>query len=118
MAAAAAAPLVGDLRMSVIPAIAPSLLPDLLPRLRKERPSLKLFLREEPSAQACESLHHGMVDCVLLALPYACGDVEAENLFDDALFVAFPGDQAEDLPAMVTADQLEDRKSTRLNSSH
>src|SRR3546814_1087637 len=82
----------------------------------KERPSLKLFLREEPSAQACESLHHGMVDCVLLALPYACGDVEAENLFDDALFVAFPGDQAEDLPAMVTADQ--DRKSTRLNSSH
>src|SRR3546814_4523283 len=68
MAAAAAAPLVGELRMSVIPTIAPFLLPGLLPRLRKERPSLKLFLREEPSAQACESLHHGMVDCVLLAL--------------------------------------------------
>src|SRR3546814_5789313 len=44
MAAAAAAPLVGELRMSVIPTIAPFLLPDLLPRLRKERPSLKLFL--------------------------------------------------------------------------
>src|SRR3546814_20271266 len=91
--------------MSVIPTIAPFLLPGLLPRLRKERPSLKLFLREEPSAQACESLHHGMVDCVLLALPYACGDVEAENLFDEALFVAFPGDPAQDPPAMVTADQ-------------
>src|SRR3546814_5929583 len=57
MAAAAAAPLVGELRMSVIPTIAPFLLPGLLPRLRKTRPSLKLFLREEPSAQACESLH-------------------------------------------------------------
>src|SRR3546814_15630628 len=72
-AAAAAAPLVGELRMSVIPTIAPFLLPGLLPRLRKERPSLKLFLREEPSAQACESLHHGTVDCVLLALPYEIG---------------------------------------------
>ena len=55
MAAAAAAPLVGELRMSVIPTIAPFLLPGLLPRLRKERPSLKLFLREEPSGAACES---------------------------------------------------------------
>src|SRR3546814_14265551 len=60
MAAAAAAPLVGDLRMSVIPTIAPFLLPGLLPLLRKERPSPKLFLREEPSAQACESLPHAM----------------------------------------------------------
>src|SRR3546814_9596934 len=118
MAAAAAAPLVGELRMSVIPTIAPFLLPGLLPRLRKERPSLKLFLREEPSAQACESLHHGMVDCVLLALPYACGDVEAENLFDDALFVAFPGDQAEDLPAMVTADQLDPSQLLMLEDGH
>src|SRR3546814_81229 len=112
------APLVGELRMSVIPTIAPFLLPGLLPRLRKERPSLKLFLREEPSAQACESLHHGMVDCVLLALPYACGDVEAENLFDDALFVAFPGDQAEDLPAMVTADQLDPSQLLMLEDGH
>src|SRR3546814_6064415 len=39
MAAAAAAPLVGELRMSVIPTNAPFLLPGLLPRLRKERPS-------------------------------------------------------------------------------
>ena len=27
--------------------------------------------------------------------------------FDDALFVAFPGEQAEDLPAMVSADQID-----------
>ena len=118
MAAAAAAPLVGELRMSVIPTIAPFLLPGLLPRLRKERPSLKLFLREEPSAQACESLHHGAVDCVLLALPYACGDVESEPLFDDALFVAFPGDQADDLPATVGADQIDPAQMLMLEDGH
>ena len=90
----------------------------MLRLLRKERPALKLFLREEPSAQACESLHHGTVDCVLLALPYACGDVESEELFDDALFVAFPGDQSEDLPAMVSADQLDPAQMLMLEDGH
>jgi LysR family hydrogen peroxide-inducible transcriptional activator len=76
--------------MSVIPTIAPFLLPRILPRLRKERPQLRLFLREEPSAAAIESLHHGRADCVLLALPFPTGEVEAEHLFNDRLYVAFP----------------------------
>ena len=67
-------PLSGEMRMSVIPTIAPFLLPRMLPRLRRERPSLKLYLREETSAQAIESLHHGGADCVLLALPFPKGD--------------------------------------------
>src|SRR5687768_3559239 len=49
IAQAAGKPLTGDLRMSVIPTIAPFLLPRLLPRLRKEKPELKLYLREETS---------------------------------------------------------------------
>src|ERR1044072_3915432 len=89
MARAAGRPLSGEMRMSVIPTIAPFLLPRILPKLRRDYPDLKLYLREETSGQACESLHNGRVDCVLLALPYACGDVEAAALFDDRLFVAF-----------------------------
>ena len=58
-------PLSGELRMSVIPTIAPFLLPRILPRLRRDRPQLKLFLREEPSAAAIESLHHVLADCNL-----------------------------------------------------
>src|SRR5690606_22145725 len=83
-------PLAGELRMSVIPTIAPFMLPSILPRLRRERPQLKLFLREETSGDAIESLHHGRADCVLLALPFATGDVEVEHICDDALLVAFP----------------------------
>ena len=45
--------------------------------LRKQWPSLKLYLREETSQAACEALHRGQLDCVLLALPFACGEVEA-----------------------------------------
>jgi LysR family hydrogen peroxide-inducible transcriptional activator len=94
MARAEGQPLHGDLRMGVIPTIAPFLLPAMLPRLRREWPKLKLYLREEPSQAACEALQRGQLDCVLLALPYGCGEVDSAVLFDDPLFVAFPRGEA------------------------
>src|SRR5687767_7776444 len=94
MARAEGLPLTGELRMGVIPTIAPFLLPAILPRLRARWPDLKLFLREETSQAACDALHRGQLDCVLLAMPYSCGDVDAAMLFDDRLFVAFPRGEA------------------------
>ena len=94
MARAEGQPLHGELRMGVIPTIAPFLLPAMLPRLRSEWPDLKLYLREETSGAACEALHRGQLDCVLLALPFACGEVDSASLFDDPLYVAFPPGEA------------------------
>jgi len=94
LARAEGQPLTGELRMGVIPTIAPFLLPAMLPRLRREWPSLKLFLREETSQAACDALHRGQLDCVLLAMPYACGEVDRAELFDDPLYVAFPKGEA------------------------
>ena len=102
-------PLHGELRMGVIPTIAPFLLPAMLPRLRGEWPSLKLYLREEASQAACEALHRGQLDCVLLALPYACGEVDFAALFDDPLFVAFPRGEAPSGDTVDVAAIDEDR---------
>jgi len=111
-------PLAGELRMSVIPTIAPFLLPRILPRLRHERPALKLFLREEPSAAAIESLHHGRADCVLLALPFPTGEVEAEHLFDDPLLVAFPKDDPRDPPASIDPASIDENRLLLLEDGH
>ena len=118
LARAAGRPLTGEMRMSVIPTIAPFLLPQILPQLRREYPDLKLFLREEPSGSACEALHAGRTDCVLLALPYACGEVEVEPLFSDRLFVAFPA--AETLPGSgpVMADDIDETRLLLLEDGH
>src|SRR5215217_1527233 len=94
MAGAEGKPLHGELRMGVIPTIAPFLLPAMLPQLRAEWPDLKIFLREEASQAACDALQRGQLDCVLLALPYGCGDVASVELFDDPLLVAFPRGEA------------------------
>jgi LysR family hydrogen peroxide-inducible transcriptional activator len=100
-------PLAGELRMSVIPTIAPFMLPRILPRLRRERPALKLFLREETTGNALESLSHGRADCVLMALPYVTGEVECEHIADDRLFVAFPRDDPRDPPAEIPPAMIE-----------
>ena len=109
LARAAGRPLSGEMRMSVIPTIAPFLLPRVLPRLRRDYPDLKLFLREEPSGPACEGLHNGRTDCVLLALPYACGEVAAAPLFEDRLFVAAPEGEPPAAPVVRPAEIDETR---------
>jgi LysR family hydrogen peroxide-inducible transcriptional activator len=104
--------------MSVIPTIAPFLLPRILPRLRKERPNLKLFLREETSDHAVESLHHGRADCVLLALPFATGEVEMAHIADDRLFVALPKDDPRDPPAVFSPEMIDEGRLLLLEDGH
>lgn len=118
MVQSARQPLSGELRMSVIPTIAPFLLPRMLPRLRRERPQLKLFLREETSQAAMESLHHGRCDCVLLALPYPTGEVEKEIIELDALYVAFPKNDPRDPPAEITPDLIDEHRLLLLEDGH
>ena len=117
MARADGQPLHGELRMGVIPTIAPFLLPAMLPRLRGEWPSLKLYLREETSQAACEALHRGQLDCVLLALPYPCGEVDSAALFDDRLFVAFPDGEAP-LGPSVDVEAIDENRMLLLEDGH
>src|SRR5881398_2773176 len=117
LARAEGQPLHGELRMGVIPTIAPFLLPAMLPKLRTEWPDLKLYLREETSHAACEALHRGQLDCVLLALPFACGDVDFAALFDDRLFVAFPQGEAP-RDETVAVDAIDEKRMLLLEDGH
>ena len=117
LARAAGKPLAGDLRMGVIPTIAPFLLPRLLPRLRADWPDLKLYLREETTGAACDGLARGRLDCVLLALPYRCGDVETIDLFEDKLLLAMPESEADGAPMIAPAD-IDEHRLLLLEDGH
>ena len=117
MAQAEGQPLRGELRMGVIPTIAPFLLPAMLPRLRSEWPDLKLYLREETSSAACEALHRGQLDCVLLALPFNCGEIDSTLLFDDPLYVAFPPGEAPS-GGLVDAAKIDENRLLLLEDGH
>ena len=118
MARAAGRPLSGEMRMSVIPTLAPFMLPRILPRLRRDYPDLKLFLREEPSGPACEGLQNGRTDCVLLALPYACGEITVAPLFDDRLFVAFQTGEDGTTPPTIAAADIDETQLLLLEDGH
>ena len=115
---AAGKPLVGTLRMSVIPTLAPFMLPRILPRLKRERPDLKLMLREETTQDAIESLNHGRADCALLALPFDIGDAAYAHISDDRLFVAFPKDDPRDPPATIPPEMIDQGRLLLLEDGH
>src|SRR4051812_13911427 len=117
MARAEGKPLHGELRLGVIPTIALFLLPAMLPRLRSEWPDLKLYLREETSTAACEALHRGQLDCVLLALPFNCGEIDSALLFDDPLYVAFPPGEAPSARS-VDAASIDENRLLLLEDGH
>ena len=118
LARAAGKPLSGELRMGVIPTIAPFLLPGLLPGLRRDWPDLKLYLREDTSQAAVDALHRGRLDCVLLALPFPCGEVETAHLFDDRLFVAYPPGEGPGPPVEVPPSAIDENRLLLLEDGH
>ncbi|RST30853.1 LysR family transcriptional regulator [Sphingomonas ginkgonis] len=117
LAQAESQPLTGTLHMGVIPTIAPFMLPVLLPRLRRQWPELKLHLREETSQAACDALHRGQLDCVLLAMPYSCGDVDRADLFDDDLLLAYPEGEAPAQP-QIAAGAIDPERLLLLEDGH
>jgi LysR family transcriptional regulator, hydrogen peroxide-inducible genes activator len=118
LAKAAGTPLSGDLRLGVIPTIAPFFLPRILPKLRDKYPELKLYLREEMSHTACDALQRGTLDCILLAQPYSCGDVDSAILFDDPIYAAFHKSDIPGPPDSVLPFQIENEKLLLLEDGH
>ena len=117
IARAASEPLTGELRFAVIPTIAPFLLAQIVPRVRTDWPALTFFVREMTSPVACEALQRGQVDCVLLALPFACGDVEEAVIATDRLLLAT---STIDAPAKtpVAADAIDMDRLLLLEDGH
>nr|HEX4313076.1 hydrogen peroxide-inducible genes activator [Kofleriaceae bacterium] len=82
-------PLVGPLRLGVIPTVAPYWLPALLPRVRARFPRLELVLREDQTARLLAQLAGGQLDAALLALPVP-GDFTAATIAHEAFVLAAP----------------------------
>ena len=111
MVKGAGAPLVGDLRMGVIPTIGPFLLPRVLPGLRDAYPGLWLYLREEQTEPLLRQLADGGLELVLMALPYKRAKMETFEFADDPFLAVFPrghamGEYETMTPARLDRDAL------------
>jgi LysR family hydrogen peroxide-inducible transcriptional activator len=84
-------PLVGSLRLGVIPTVAPYWLPALLPTVRTKFPKLELVLREEQTSRLLAQLTAGQLDVAMLAMPVP-GDVTTAPIARENFVLAAPRD--------------------------
>jgi len=118
IAQASGSPLVGELRMSVIPTIAPFLLPRALPALRTRFPKLKLYLREDLTGRLIAALKTGALDAALIALPYDMTGLDWAEVEEDELLAAFPANHPMTADARVSPERLQDEDMILLEDGH
>jgi LysR family hydrogen peroxide-inducible transcriptional activator len=82
-------PLVGSLRMGVIPTVAPYWLPALLPEVHRRFPKLELILREEQTSRLLALLSAGQLEIALLAIPVP-GDFTTAPVAREGFVAAAP----------------------------
>ncbi|SEG34278.1 LysR family transcriptional regulator, hydrogen peroxide-inducible genes activator [Thermomonospora echinospora] len=114
---AARGPLVGPLRLGVIPTVAPYLLPAVLPRLARDFPELELSVREQQTDHLVTELLAGRLDAVLLALPVTASGVVELPLYEEDFLLVAPSAQPIG-PAPVPRRVLGELEVILLNEGH
>ena len=92
VARAARDPLVGPLRLGVIPTLAPYLMPLILKPLRKAYPGLSIQLWEDQTHSLIDGLRNHRLDAALLATASDAPEITEIALFDEPLLAALPLD--------------------------
>ncbi len=97
-------PLVGPLRLGVIPTVAPYWLPPLLPTVRAKFPRLELILREDQTHRLLAQLATGQLDVAFLAIPVP-GDYTTAPIAHEQFQLAAPRGS----PLLAKAGKLRER---------
>ncbi len=90
VAQAARDPLVGPLKLGVIPTLAPYLMPLILKPLRQAYPALTIELWEDQTRALIDALRNHRLDAVLLATDTEAPEITEIALFDEPLLAALP----------------------------
>jgi len=90
VASASRDPLVGPLRLGVIPTLAPYLMPLILQPLRQAYPGLAIELWEDQTRSLIEGLRSHRLDAALLATTANAPEITEIELFREPLLAALP----------------------------
>jgi LysR family hydrogen peroxide-inducible transcriptional activator len=90
VAQAARDPLVGPLKLGVIPTLAPYLMPLILKPLKLACPGMTLEIWEDQTRSLIDGLRNHRLDAALLATPPDAPEITDLALFDEPLLAALP----------------------------
>lgn len=108
VARAARDPLVGPLKLGVIPTLAPYLMPLILKPLRQACPGLTIELWEDQTRALIDGLRNHRLDAALLATPPDSPEITEIALFNEPLLAALPRKHRSAGARRVTEEDLAD----------
>ncbi len=111
-------PMVGQVRLGLIPTLAPYLLPHVLPDLRSRYPELRCLLFEHQTLVLLDRLDRGELDAAVLALPVPLDGLEHRVLLEEPFFVAVAHDHALAKRKQVSLEALREETLLLLEDGH
>ena len=117
-ARAAGEPLVGRLRLGVIPTVAPYILPSVVQATRRAHPELVLLLQEDQTDRIVQRLHSGELDLLLLALDVDLRGAAELPLFSDPCVLVCPAGHPLAEGGVLAESDLEGESVLLLEEGH
>ena len=111
-------PMVGDLRVGIIPTIAPYLLPIIMSKLNKHFPNLDFWLYEYQTHILLEKLRRSELDFLILALPVEKHEFEETDLFREPFRLAVNNDHPLTKKKMVNTGDIANQEILLLEEGH
>ena len=111
-------PMVGDVRVGIIPTIAPYLLPIIMPHLHSHFKNLKLWLYEYQTETLLDKLQKAELDCLILALPIDKHNFSEMDLFREPFRLAVNREQLIAKKKHVNLGDISQKKLLLLEEGH
>jgi LysR family transcriptional regulator, hydrogen peroxide-inducible genes activator len=118
LAEAESRPLSYPMTIGVIPTIGPYLLPKVLPEVRNQHPDFQLMIMEEQSHRLVEMVRNGVIDCAVLALPYAVDGLHTFTFWKEDFYLITHRDESVSEQQEIRSDQINSAELLLLKDGH
>jgi LysR family hydrogen peroxide-inducible transcriptional activator len=111
-------PLATPVKLGVIPTIAPYITSKFVVELRKHFSNIKLYIREDTSANLINELINNKLDLALLALPFDAGQINTKIIYREGLQLAYRKKSHLVSEEQLDFDKLPDESLLLLDDGH
>lgn len=111
-------PLSMPVRLGAIPTIAPYLVSQYVKKIRGEFEGLKLYIRENTTANLISELVDNKLDLIVLALPFEAGQVATRVIYREGMHVAYHNQSRLVSGRKIDFDSLPDESLLLLDDGH
>lgn len=106
------------LALGTIFTMGPYLLPQLIPHLQKQVPGMPLLVQEDYTENLRRKLRDGVLDVILVSLPFSESDVVTQELFDEPLVLIMPRNHSLAHKAEITLADIQPQQLLLMGQGH